>query len=647
MKPINYKYLGISFIFAFLLSCFFKFNGVNQYLIQFENKTFDWRTQFRAHDHEIQENPIVIVGIDDISEEVFGRFPWSRDKHALFFQAISNYPPKGVGIDILFDQNVSGGEQFDQQMYQSANLLDDVSWAMFYRTDEDKIPFSLLKVSPSIDQLISMSLEFEGDDHLIPVAEQIHLPKIGLPPGHLVGAINTQKDIDGVVRQLNLIYKFNEHIYPSFMLSCLMAYLDIHPSQIKVKIGQYIEIKTQDQNIHIPINNKGEYLVNFRNQLKDFKNYNFVSILKEYSKFSKKMYYQSEILKDIENKLVLVGVTSTGSVDIYPTPISNASPLIVVHANAVLNILNQDYIKDLLWADQFYFVLIMTFIFLIVLLCLPPSFSLIIFILINGCYFYFSWKLFQWHNIWLSWVKPFLIVVSCFLLSSIIHYWNENRSKKWVQRALGKYVPENVQKWILSHPSELKLGGERKYLTVLFADIVGFTDFCESTKPEQVVPILNEYLNRMTNIIFKYNGTVDKYVGDAIIAIFGAPSNIDEESHAGDAVKAALEMVEAQAEYSKNYPSKKSFQIGIGINSGEMIVGNMGSQKLMNYTVIGDEVNIGARIEKLTRNYSTPILISNSCQKMLNDEYITEFVDEVQVKGREKKIKIFSVAYKR
>ena len=221
----------------------------------------------------------------------------------------------------------------------------------------------------------------------------------------------------------------------------------------------------------------------------------------------------------------------------------------------------------------------------------------------------------------------------------------EERQKIWIRKALGRYLAPNVMQEVLKNPDQLKLGGTRKNLTVLFSDIVGFTPICEKLQPEEVVQLLNEYLGKMTECIFKHSGTLDKYVGDEIVAFFGAPGGEHADDHPKHAILAALDMQDELTALQKKWADegKETIRCGIGINTGEMLVGNMGSSDIFDYTVIGDEVNLGARVEQLTRLHKCDIIVTEATYKHIQDLVEAKELGVEKVKGKEKGVRIYEV----
>ncbi len=222
-------------------------------------------------------------------------------------------------------------------------------------------------------------------------------------------------------------------------------------------------------------------------------------------------------------------------------------------------------------------------------------------------------------------------------------YFVEGREKRRVKRLFSRYVSKDVYQQLMASPTDAVLGGQRRRMTVLFSDMRGFTTLSERGNPEDLVLQLNQYFTRMVEVVFAHRGTVDKFVGDMVMALFGAP--LDDEEHADHAVQTALAMVDALQDLNRQWlaAGRSALDIGIGINSGEMIAGNIGSDTIMSYTVIGDNVNLGARLESLNKEFGTRILISDATRQLLRGTYNVVPLGEVTVKGKTNAVAIFDV----
>jgi adenylate cyclase len=245
---------------------------------------------------------------------------------------------------------------------------------------------------------------------------------------------------------------------------------------------------------------------------------------------------------------------------------------------------------------------------------------------------------------WINLSQPVLAASVALFGGVAYQYFVEGRDKRKMKRLFGQYVSKDVLEQLVTHPELARLGGHRRDMTVLFSDIRGFTTITERGQPEAIVDMLNEYFTKMVEIVFRYDGTLDKFVGDMVMALFGAPVN--DPQHADHAVEAALDMVAELQKLNEGWAREgrlADLDIGIGINTGDMIAGNFGSEAIMSYTVIGDAVNLGARLESLNKQYGTRILISEATRQRLVGRYNFRALGEVVVKGKTQPVAIFEV----
>jgi adenylate cyclase len=244
---------------------------------------------------------------------------------------------------------------------------------------------------------------------------------------------------------------------------------------------------------------------------------------------------------------------------------------------------------------------------------------------------------------WLSVTQPILAVAFALFGGVAYQYFVEGREKRKMKRLFGQYVSKDVYEQLVADPSRARLGGTRREMTVLFSDIRGFTTVSERGQPEEIVGMLNEYFTRMVDLVFAHKGTLDKFVDDMVMALFGAP--LDDRDHADHAVACALDMVDELGRLNARWRAegRAELDIGIGINTGAMIAGNIGSEAIMSYTVIGDAVNLGARLESLNKQYASRIIISESTREQLTGSYVIRPLGDVVVKGKTRPVAIFEV----
>ncbi|MGQ9632105.1 MAG: CHASE2 domain-containing protein [bacterium] len=333
-----------------------------------------------------------------------------------------------------------------------------------------------------------------------------------------------------------------------------------------------------------------------------------------------------------EGKHIFIGSTATGAFDLRNTPVGNI-PGVEYHATLFNNILNKDFIVPVSPWINIAIILIVGLLMGGVTPFLRPLQSMIMLVvtaiaLVIGVYVAFR------EGMYTLLVSPILTLFFSYLLIMVYRFMSEEREKMQVRTAFQYYVTASVVNELLKNPDMLKLGGEKRELTVFFSDIAGFTTISESLTPEEVVALINEYLTEMTDIVFEYDGTLDKYEGDAIMAFWGAP--IWQDDHARRACYAALDMQERLVEMRKRWAEEKKplIHVRAGINTGEMIVGNMGSKERMDYTVMGDSVNLGARLEPANKQYNTRVMIGERTYELAKEYIEARELDAIRVKGK-------------
>ncbi len=343
--------------------------------------------------------------------------------------------------------------------------------------------------------------------------------------------------------------------------------------------------------------------------------------------------------KALGNKIVMVGAFTRGMADDEkPTPYGLMFG-VEIHANALNTILMDKFLTDApFWVDT---LILAVAIFLVAFLSsrLPTLWSLLISLVLILSIFIGSSFIFDSHNYVISFPEPASAIVLTFLMIIAYRAMTEERDKRKIKGMFGTYLSPKVVEQMMDNPPEL--GGVDKDLTVFFSDIRGFTTLSESMEPQELVQLLNKYLTEMTNIIIETEGTLDKFEGDAIMAFWGAP--LEQDDHALRACTAAIKQMEALKELNKTLPPEKQIDIGIGLNSGKMTVGNMGAAQRMDYTVMGDNVNLGARLEGTNKQYRTNIIMSDNTFGKVKDKVIARELDNIRVKGKNKPVLIYEL----
>lgn len=485
-----------------------------------------------------------------------------------------------IGIDISFFEPAEGDTEFATSLKKS-NVVLAMEYTSFSYQNGELHAESLIKPTTT--------LGFSGEDFEI-------------------GFVNLYTDSDGVTRS------FSPHL----------SGIEDHDHFSVVIVRQFLGIN--------PPLDSSRMLINF---FAAPGGYTYISFSDVYHNKTDPSYF--------EDKIVLIGATASDLHDDVIVPISNqVMPGVEVNANLVQSILTRDFLHyqdDISAIIVIFLFALLTGIFLYRFrISLATAFIAVLAIV----YILFSISAFDSGTI-MNVLYPMFSIAMVYIALVVTYYLTEERSRKWITSVFSKYVSPVVIDNLIKNPDRIKLGGEKRNITVFFSDIRGFTSISERLDPEDLVHLLNEYLTEMTSIIMKDQGLVDKYMGDAIMAFWGAP--LDQADHALMACQSSLEMMKRLRELQDKWKAKDipSFDIGIGLNSGDAIVGNMGSFKRFDYTAMGDNVNLASRLEGLNKLYGTNIIISQKTHKIVKDKFETRRLDAVRVKGKKKSILIYEL----
>jgi adenylate cyclase len=596
-----------------------------------EEKVYDLR--FKIRGAVKPSGSIVIAAIDEKSIERFGRWPWSRDKIARLIEKLS---VDGAEL-IVFDAFFSEKERYDivlgNAIRDAGNVLLPIvfDFNRITSTKEDQLLISTSFHSINNLERLSRYAPIRAKGILVPVPE---LLKDVMTLGH----INMIPDDDGILRMEPMIIEYKGYLYPSIDVQAAAIYLGIPHEKIIVKATEGIQL---GEKRYIPTDRHGMSLIYYYGPMQTFRHVSISDIMEGNIKPGL-----------LQGKIVIVGATAMGIYDLRVTPFSPVMPGVEKHANVIASILDNKFLRRVSRFTDLGILLVSGFLFSLLVgrFKIKGAFGLAtIFILsIFSVGYYLFDKSGLWINITYPTLNTFLILTSI----TAYNYAIEERYARRIRAMFSSYVTERVVNELIRNPDMARLGGERREVTVLFSDVRGFTAFSEKNTPEDVVAILNEYLGAMTEVIFRWEGTLDKFIGDAIMAFWGAP--MKQENHAELAVKCALNMAKRLEELKQKWQSegKPILDAGIGINTGEVLVGNIGAEgKKMDYTVIGDHVNLGSRVEALTRTYNADILITEFTYNKVTDSIRTGRIghmestalEKVVVKGKEKAIVIYEI----
>ncbi|HAP67045.1 MAG TPA: adenylate/guanylate cyclase domain-containing protein [Nitrospinae bacterium] len=595
-----------------------------------EDRLLDYRFKIRGTVKPPED--IIIAAIDEKSIDRLGRWPWDRNIMADVVKKLKSLGVRIIVFDIIFSEAEKNDTLFSKAMADAGNVILPV----FFEFDsESDIPDEEF-ISDSSFVNIKNSDKFNQYNPIGAKKITIPVPELGRSAIAL-GYVNTFPDDDGILRWEPLVIEYNGFIYPSITLQSAVKYLKIPNKMVILEATEGIRLGET----YIPTDRFGRTLINYYGTDQTFSYFSISDILDGNIKS-----------EDFHDKIVLIGATAVGIYDLRVTPFTAAMPGVEKHANVIASIIEKKFIKSVPRLVNIT-ILLLSGLLLSLLIVRFKAFggsaitiSFLFFISLLGYY------LFAQKGIWINITYPILNIFFVFISVTVYNYVAEERYAKRIRAMFSSYVTEKIVNELIKNPDMAKLGGERREITVLFSDVMGFTSFSEKHAPEDVVAILNEYLGEMTDIVLKWEGTLDKFIGDAILTFWNAPMR--QENHAELAIKCALNMVGRLKELQKKWQAegKPMLDCGIGINTGEVIVGNIGAEgKKMDYTVIGDHVNLGSRVESLTRKYNTHILITeftlSKIKDLLADETIwkTEVtgLEKVIVKGKERPVGIYRV----
>jgi adenylate cyclase len=602
-----------------------------------ETLTLDYRFQVRnfiAPPHV--SGKVVVVVIDEKSLKQYGRWPWSRTLQAELIKKILAFQPGVLAVDIFYTEpeDAQSDKALGEVLHRVKDkiILASVFDIWLEKKDREKkdIPDTLFD---------SAFLKLEDQKQIQAVeADDLMADIPQILDNTLSGHVYSHPDRDGKLRWEILYLKYADEYFPSLALQTARVSLGLKSDEMAVVGNRGVKIGSS---LFVPADRKGRMLINYYGREGTFTPVSAADVLS--GKVQR---------KEIENRTVFLGTSAIATYDLKNTPFSANMPGVEKNATIVENILNRNFLQK----SPGYIEIIVLAITGLVLGFFLPRLSAIrgaalSFALFSG-YIIGVQVLFSYLNLWVNFIYPAANMMMIAVVVTVTKYFFEERKAGEIRRMFSSYVSPKIVEQIINNPEKAKLCGERKTVTILFSDIIGFTTLSEKTSPEQVVDLLNEYFEEMASIIFRWDGTLDKFVGDEIMAFWGAP--VDQENHAEQAFRCALHMVASIEKLHEKWTreGKPVLDCGIGINTGEVVIGNIGAPgKKMDYTIIGDHVNLGARVEKLTRSYNAKIIITEFTlehirpfiEKKLFGHIELNELDRVRVKGREKEVRIFEL----
>ncbi|HTY09653.1 MAG TPA: adenylate/guanylate cyclase domain-containing protein [Bacteroidota bacterium] len=458
-----------------------------------------------------------------------------------------------------------------------------------------------------------------------------------------IGFISVEPDDDGVFRRVPLLIRYKEKFYPSMAMRLVCDYLHVPPDKITVAGGTSITLHAAQlpggtkRDIIIPIDSRGNMLINWIGGWSAMRHLSFAQVLNIADDNDEVEAYGEQY----GGSIALVGDVSTGASDIGPTPFEQNFPLVGLHANVLNTILTENFLEELPAVPMFLLeVLFAAAIFVFATRFPSVRFSVAVTGLL-AAYLVFAAGIFIYGNVIVSFIRPF--ISGLFSASSVVVYWymTEEKEKQKLRSKFEQYFPPSVVRQMVDAPDSLSTLPKRKEITIMFSDIKSFTTYSSTMTPEEISTTLNEYFEAMTDIVFKYGGTVDKFIGDGLMVFYGAPE--PQPDHALRCVKAAIEMQLKCRELKRRWEpaGRLPLRIRIGINTGEVVVGDLGSARRMEYTVLGSDVNLAQRLES-----NAPvegIMISEATYRHVKGQVPIRPLEPIKVKGLDTPVAVYEV----
>lgn len=655
---------------------------------QVEARTLDMRFHLRGP--RTVDNRIVIVAIDQHTVNRLG-WPFPRSWHARVVERLHKDGARAIGFDVAFPfpdpnsptnfaqrigdeatrlgqkpdpalldrvkeiaEKVDSDRQFAQAMEKADNVV--LGHSVFLE------PSAQASLDPKRVQEYNEVLAFQAYPQIrkIPAgarfAYYVEDPRApssqfdvqGIEPNLRIfadaakaaGFFDFVPDSDGVFRRAPLIIRhpervktqLEENFYPSLSIQVLIQYLKAGPQDVIFFFNENGPDHLEIAQYKIVPDLSGQVLLNFADPDRAYAHYSFSAVAEGVTPPG-----------TFQDKIVLIGATAVGIGDVRNMPYGTY-PGVEIHANLLDNILQNNFIKRAFREEMtdLGILVICGLVSGLVFVTMKPSYSWAFLMLAAAGLFGFVYVEFKAGR-WLSLVIPSATLLANYVGVTSYRMIFEEREKRKVRGAFGMYVHPGLVEQMMKNPDLLRLGGEEVELTVMFSDVRGFTSISEKLTPTELVHLLNEYLTAMSDVIMANWGTVDKYEGDAIMAFWGRP--YPQPDHASRACKSCLLMLDRLAELNRNWEreGKQTLNIGIGINTGPMVVGNMGSKKRFNYTVMGDAVNLGSRLEGQNKEYATHLIISQSTYEQVAEEFVCRELDLIRVKGKLKPVAIYEL----
>jgi adenylate cyclase len=616
-------------------------------------RTFDFFQVLRPRPQEIR--PVVIVDIDEASLKAIGQWPWPRTTVADLVTQITQLGAVAIGFDIIFPEPDRMSPAIAEQSFRGIDADTRAKLDRLPSNDEslaEAIKQSRVVVgqagaaSPEVRTAADAALQtgfavrgpdarpylvtFAGLLRNVPVIEQAAAGR---------GLFSINPESDGIIRRVPVIMTAQGSLVPSLSLEMLRVVTG--SSAILVRVNEAGVQSVAVPGLELPTDRNGQFWVHFNHH--DPERY-----------VSAKDVLQGNVPADrLAGKLVLIGTSAIGLLDLKTTPLDAAIPGVEVHAQILESVLSKSSLVNPNYAIGAE--LALAILFGLAIIVAAPMLPASIVIVLGGCLIAgligLSLYLFVEHNLLIDFTYPLISSWLIYLVLTFVNYFREQKQRRQIRSAFGYYLSPHMVEQLARSPEKLVLGGEERRMTILFSDVRGFTTISEYYKddPQGLTRLMNRFLTPLTNAIIERRGTIDKYIGDAIMAFWNAP--VDDHEQEANACEAALEMLsraetlngELKREAEGNDGVYMPLRIGIGLNTGPCVVGNMGSDFRFNYSVLGDTVNLASRLEARTKDYRIPIVIGSRTADGAKGKFAVMEIDLIMVKGKKQPEAVFTV----
>ena len=646
--------VGLVITFLVIGLNFIRVDNVQKLLQRIEGILYDARLVATMSEKPRQfDEQVIIIDIDEKSMREQGRYPWSRSKVSDLVTKLMDAgvvvvafdiffaEPERNAIEVVLSKNQHLAPQSKEQLKQLIGSVNfDQEFAETLGNSEVVLGFLFDDSAQNSGQLPDAVIDWSHDqDQLSEIATFDHvLGNISILQSAATGAgfINSVPESDGFIRKASLVLNYQGQLYPSLALEAARIYTLADNIEAKSKVsGDATWLQGLSFGSHfIPTNEKGQIFIPYKGRERSFQYISATDVLNDR--------VEHDLL---DGSVAFIGTSAVGLADLRTTSVGVQYPGVEVHANVFEGLIHPEILPvelDITIALVFTLLLLTGFILAMLMTNQGPMRILIISLVSFALHISFNWYCWWALKISLPLFQVILLITLLTIYYGAAGFVSENANRKKIKNMFDQYVPPAYIEKMIRSAKGVELKTERKEMSVLFADIRDFTTLSEQFTPEELSDFLKEYLSEATAIIFNNKGTIDKYVGDMFMALWNAP--LEDENHAVNAVISAMQLISLTEVLSEQFKEKNwpAIRVGIGISSGEMVVGDMGSTYRKAYTVLGDAVNLGARIESLTKYYGVDILVSsNTFEDITQHNVICRKMDRIKVKGKNTAVEIY------